>query len=187
MVRGWVTWGRSERGSLGCVCGGGVGCGVTGERSVLNPSTQFQLAEGCDEAVVGSLVISQLEVAGPDHHHNVKPRLFGCFGLCKGGQHVSERGLVSEWVSEVFCIFSPSHWCTDLERHPSGRWSRRAGSRSSRRSAYSSCILLWPRWLCQSDHQTPAVPICRNCKSASKSRREMQRIYGRREGGDTHI
>lgn len=31
--------------------------GVTGERSLLNVSTQFQLAEGRDEAVVGPLII----------------------------------------------------------------------------------------------------------------------------------
>lgn len=87
---------------LGQKCaGGGGGCrGVTGERSLLDVSTQFQLAEGCDEAVVGPLIICQLQVPGPDHHHHVKPRLFGCFGLCDGDAQEGNSERASKWVRE---------------------------------------------------------------------------------------
>ena len=49
--------------------------------SVLNTSRHFQLAKGCNEAIVGALVIRQLHVPGPDHHHHVHPRFLCCFGL----------------------------------------------------------------------------------------------------------
>lgn len=65
-------------------CGKGGGLGRCNGRSLLNASAQFQLAEGRHQAVVGPLVVRQLQVPGPDHHHHVEPRLLGCFGLCSG-------------------------------------------------------------------------------------------------------
>lgn len=78
-----MAWGRSEFSVH-------MGACVGGDKSTLNAPIQFQLVEGCDEAVVGCLIISQLKVARPDHHYDVKTRLFSCFGLCKGEQQVSE-------------------------------------------------------------------------------------------------
>lgn len=52
-------------------------------RSLLNASAQFQLAKGCDEVIVGPLVIRQLQVPRTHHHHHVGPRLLSCFSLCQ--------------------------------------------------------------------------------------------------------
>ncbi len=51
-------------------------------RSVLSASRHFKLAKGCDEVIVGPLVICQLHVSRPDHHHHVHPSFFSCFSLC---------------------------------------------------------------------------------------------------------
>lgn len=52
-------------------------------RSVLSTSLQFKLAKGCNEVIVGPLVICQLHVSRPDHHRHVHPGVFSCFSLCK--------------------------------------------------------------------------------------------------------
>lgn len=58
--------------------------------SLLNASAQFQLAKGCDEVIVGPLVIRQLQVPRTHHHHHFGPRLLSCFSLCQDeSQYVS--------------------------------------------------------------------------------------------------
>lgn len=64
-------------------------------RSALNTSSQFKLVKGCNECIVGPLIICQLHVSGPDHHHHVRPSLLSCFGLCDDKSRIEERGLVS--------------------------------------------------------------------------------------------
>lgn len=91
-------------------------------RSVLNTSHQFKLAEGCNEVIVGSLVIRQLHVSRPDHHHRVRPGFLSCFSLCSDksmSEYVNIQNVIS-WnltgkknASRFFWYAVP----TELKRH----------------------------------------------------------------------
>lgn len=50
--------------------------------AALNRSRQFKLVKGRNEFVMSSLIVGQLHVSRPDHHHHVHSSFLGCFCFC---------------------------------------------------------------------------------------------------------
>lgn len=51
-------------------------------RSLLSMSCKLKLAKGGNEVIMGPLLICQLHVSRPDHHHNINAGFFCSFRLC---------------------------------------------------------------------------------------------------------
>lgn len=65
--------------------------------SVLSATSEPQLAEGADGAVVGRLFLRQLHVAWPQHHRYVQARLLSSLCLCK--QHTQQKQSFNETIN----------------------------------------------------------------------------------------
>lgn len=57
--------------------------------SMLRSACELQLAKGADGAVVGPLLLSQLQVAWPQHHNHVQACILSSLCLCGGTNKLS--------------------------------------------------------------------------------------------------